>query len=758
MPLSMTRLSRLLATIDRDGDFCTSGTVEIFLPRIEVEGVGPVSFPLTAEQAGQLFSLAEQAPYGRGGETLVDTAVRNTRQIPPDRIRIEGRHWTETLDKIVLRAAEGLGVSGSVSADLYKLLIYDTGGFFLDHRDTEKVPGMFATLVIDLPSPYTGGNLVVRHKGKEARIDLHTTDPADVSFVAFYADCVHEVEPVTSGYRLTLVYNLRRPGTGNPPTPPDYSSETDAAEQLLKDWVRDKESPDCATPDKIIYPLAHAYTPAELSFESLKGADAALASVLIRAAEKAGCDLHLALLTLEESGSATYKGPYRSRWQYDDDDDDDDDDFDVDEVMDRTLSLSDWHHPEGKPFEIGKLPFDETELCPEDALEDLEEVEESFHEATGNEGASFERSYRSAALVLWPKDRKLAVINRAGLPIVLPYLEKLTSVWENSRSGRDSSLWKQADGLSGIMIDTWPVSERLSQWNTEVRLTPDMLAILSRLGNESRIGAFIERVMLPPVYGQKDNESLIGTSRVLSPSRFSGLMTDLVARNAESALTACADLLRRWVSLLGNAEQATALLSAAETFCGIMTGITPKFAGAQRSAFIVDLIESLDRIDPSLSIQSLKHILSTSGTYGLDEALIPAALALSESGKNERSPSFAILRDHCLDRLRARTGIPLEAPKNWKRSAKLSCNCSHCRNLGEFLDDPERTLWRFKAVETDRSHVEWSIQSSRCDLDRTTERKSRPYTLVCTKNSATYERLLKQRKKDLETIARLENS
>ena len=32
----------------------------------------------------------------------------------------------------------------AVAADCYMLLIYDTGSFFVGHRDTEKIPDMFA--------------------------------------------------------------------------------------------------------------------------------------------------------------------------------------------------------------------------------------------------------------------------------------------------------------------------------------------------------------------------------------------------------------------------------------------------------------------------------------------------------------------------------------------------------------------------------------------------------------------------------------
>ena len=40
------------------------------------------------------------------------------------------------------------------------MLLYKTGGHFKKHRDTEKEKGMFATLILQLPSKYSGGELV----------------------------------------------------------------------------------------------------------------------------------------------------------------------------------------------------------------------------------------------------------------------------------------------------------------------------------------------------------------------------------------------------------------------------------------------------------------------------------------------------------------------------------------------------------------------------------------------------------------------
>src|SRR6201987_1551164 len=183
----------------------------------------------------------------------------------------------------------------------------------------------------------------------------------------------------------------------------------------------------------------------ELSFSALKGADAGVASVLVKAAAEADCDLHLALVSIEESGSAEHTGYYgRGRWSRDEEDE-----FEVAEVLDRALILSEWRCPDGGEAGLGDFPFAEEELCPPDAFEDLTPDEQHFREATGNEGASFERSYRRAGLVLWPPGRRLASITQAGPRTTLPYLEGLTARWESGDAALKPALWREADELSG---------------------------------------------------------------------------------------------------------------------------------------------------------------------------------------------------------------------------------------------------------------------------------------------------------------------
>ena len=85
------------------------------------------------------------------------------------------------------------------------MLVYGKGQFFLPHQDSEKDDAMVGTLVVSLPSAHTGGELVIDHGGES---DTYRASKEELTFVAFYADCRHEVTPVRSGYRVTLTFNL----------------------------------------------------------------------------------------------------------------------------------------------------------------------------------------------------------------------------------------------------------------------------------------------------------------------------------------------------------------------------------------------------------------------------------------------------------------------------------------------------------------------------------------------------------------------
>ena len=774
MPPITTDLVRILNKVQRPGDFYTTGINELLAPSLTVDGVGSIALPLLPIQAEQLIAVAEQAPYGRGEETLVDTQVRRTWQIDAPQVHIEGRNWPRTLESIVAQAAEGLGVTQPVVAELYKLLVYDVGSFFVNHRDTEKAPGMFATLIIVLPSLYTGGELRVRHRDRDVQLDLRNSEPSEVSFAAFYADCVHEVLPITSGCRLTLVYNLLlRPGKGRLPEPPHYETEQVALAKLLQQWTADKASLDDNSPEKLIYPLHHAYTPAGIAFDALKGEDAAAASVLTAAAEQADCDLHLALVSIEESGSAEYVGDYyygsRRRGRYEEDEEDEEgEEFEIGEIFEHSATLSAWRLPNGDVSNLGVIPFKKNELCPSDAFDNLAPDEQHFHEAAGNEGASFERTYRRAGLVLWPRGRRLVVLNQAGLSATLPYLGGLTQRWIESGKKLKSPVWQEAHELTGYMLQTWPKQRGGGYyWQTDIEegMEAKMLVLLGQLRDTARIDTFLAELSATGQYSLNDNAPLVQAIRLLPPPRAAEQIENIIVGNAKTALNACGDLLVRCAAMAQkNTSCKVDFLPAARALISALPG-DPVRAPQRESwyrppamepSFVVDLLSALTQLDAGLADEAVDYILAWPQIYGLDAVLVPASLILSGRATIRDGAAVRRLRAASLAHLHARIAELLEPPRDWTRASTLACQCPHCTELSRFLADPDREKWAFKAAQAERSHVEDSIRRSRCDLDRVTEQKGRPYTLICTKNQASYKRRVQQRNKDLKDVAQLE--
>jgi hypothetical protein len=74
----------------------------------------------------------------------------------------------------------------------------------------------------------------------------------------------------------------------------------------------------------------------------------------------------------------------------------------------------------------------------------------------------------------------------------------------------------------------------------------------------------------------------------------------------------------------------------------------------------------------------------------------------------------------------------------------------------QVLADPGQKTWILRAVEHARRHVEETIRGSNADVDTKTDRKGRPYSLICTKNQASYERRAAQRRQDLQDLAHLD--
>ncbi len=778
------RLEHLLRSVDHPGDYCVGGRLYTPMPRVIVDGAGELSFPIPDAQIGALIAAAERAPYGKGTETLVDTAVRDCWQIDAARVRLAGHAWPDSFAKVMELAAAGLGLPAErLNAELYKLLIYRPGGFFAEHRDTEKVPGMVATLSLSLPTPGAGGELVVRHGGREEAFDLSAGEPSEMSFAAFYADCLHEVRPLAEGHRVTLVFNLFLGSSGEVPGAPDHSDLAAPVAECLARWRDEGDT------DKLVWVLDHEYSEGGLSFDTLKNADAAVARVLADAAARADCELHAAVLRIEELGAPLHE-VFAHGWEWGLDlewegDDDLGPEAEMEDVHDRWEALDGWVARDGSRPPFGEIPVYGLELLPQGALDEAEPDGRRLRGSTGNTGPTMEYIYRLAALVIWPGELTVDVVASGSIDHAVAWVEtQCVPVGHGGGAGSRE--------LLGTLTGLWPVGQ-------DTRGEQDraaMLRLLRSTGEGEIAGNFVDRVVMAN-YDGSENDALAAVLPVMGPGEAGDILPWFVEEHLPrrvsdvvqmlvAAFVECAEAR----SVSGEADAATAdawhevlhaSVAAALSGLGAALKTESEMRGGEgdnrslgtwlRSRARFGRASWDDWIDPG----AVCGLLLLAHRHGLDDEaaaaaevigdhpdvvtpdrMLPAALELMHrQGGLAATAGYGVLWRRAADFLLERSSsVPVE-PKDWTIAADISCDCDLCDRLRAFCEDPVAQVEHFK-VRTDlRWHLHQVIDQARLDMDHETLRQGSPHTLVCTKNRASHLRRLQEYAEDLRTMRKL---
>ena len=93
---SIARIGELLSRVGAPGTFSSRRTAAADDLHLEVKGLGRLRFPISRTQAQRLCRMARPARYGRREQTLLDTRVRDTWEIPKSRVKIDQRQWKRT--------------------------------------------------------------------------------------------------------------------------------------------------------------------------------------------------------------------------------------------------------------------------------------------------------------------------------------------------------------------------------------------------------------------------------------------------------------------------------------------------------------------------------------------------------------------------------------------------------------------------------------------------------------------------------------
>lgn len=172
--------------------------------------------------------------------------------------------------------------------ELFAIVFEGPGSFFKAHKDTPRGQNMFGSLVVVFPTHHEGGALYLRHKGEEWTFDSANVASAQtvpsIAYIAFYSDVEHEVSMVTSGYRVTLTYNLYFDDAASNPFNFVPKEDEVAIRTSLSSLLR---NPD-VLPDggylgfglSYMYPIGPRGNKLQNLLNCLKGGDAIIKSVL----------------------------------------------------------------------------------------------------------------------------------------------------------------------------------------------------------------------------------------------------------------------------------------------------------------------------------------------------------------------------------------------------------------------------------------------------------------------------------------------
>jgi predicted 2-oxoglutarate/Fe(II)-dependent dioxygenase YbiX len=715
----VNKLIELLEKIQNPGRFSVSGKLAATQPGIKVQGVGVISLPFIEFQANQLIEQCVQAPFGRGEETVVDTNVRNVWQLSSEQIEFTNPDWNASLQKGVQSIAKQLGLQGrEVKADLYKLLVYKEGSFFVPHRDTEKIPNMFATMVIHLPSQHEGGELIVSHGGESKSYSFADSHGFNPEFVAFYADCFHEIKPVTAGYRLCLIYNLAVTGQNQPPT---FSKQTDIANNVgdyLDQWSKNTKASN-GDDSFLAYLLEHSYTEENLSASNLKNGDFARASVLLNKASKNDCRAFLCLVSYYR---LSYGDCYNSGYGQEADEND----FEEYDVEEEKIYAHHFVSSDGVKISVNELSLDESQMLAKKSLLDgNEEVEIS--EATGNEGATKELWYHRAAVIIWPKRNDIEIAMKADTGYGSYYLDQYLKT-HNAVEYNDTILM-----LAHHLVD------RQTNYNSG-----NIVDNLVKIGDIDLLGKFICKQFKSSL-NLIEIHDLIVIMDQFGWKTFAEKMGVIISEHSNSYRAQ--EVIPFLISLFVNNKLS---IEGKQTVTQWFH-IAWKSQSLWKSTLKKDVLESLLQSVVLVGDQSvanevisclskrMTHIFLIK-TYG--PSLLKTWNVVKKTG-NFHITVMNMFTQDILGRIQKDHSNAPNAPENWYRSGRLNCNCEFCKQVNAFLPNPALEGLNFKkTLKRNLTHLEKEISNANIDLSIKIDRDPPKFKGYCYKTQESFEREL----------------
>jgi hypothetical protein len=759
----LDEVTAALGAIEAEGAFATElvcGSEDL---DIKVEGVGPIRFPISAATARKLCAVARAAPFGRRDETLHDVSVRDTWEIGRSRIKIDTRRWQRTLEPklAIIQKRLGLPEGGKLEAAFDKMLVYGPGQFFAPHQDSERADDMVGSLVVELPSKHEGGAFVVQHHREKKVFRGAAREPKDLSLLAFYADCHHEVKPVDAGYRITLTYHLLYRGAAEDRAPLRHSAVDRLAASVKAYFSTPVASPYATSarerPDRLIYLLDHEYTQKSLGWSRLKNADRLRVAALRQVAERLDCEVYLALADVHEIWSCDgddWGGEYGRRrssyWDDDPDEDRDAEDYELLDLIDSDVELRHWVGPDGQiaPAIPAQPAIDE--VCFTRASTEMDPFKSEHEGYMGNYGNTVDRWYHRAALVMWPRAKNFVLRAKVSPSWAVKELASRikAGATDDARARAKELLpfWSRSapqETRETFVLQLLKVSASLGDADLALGLLSPLGPHLLRPRTTPAFVALVERHGLS--WSQRVFSAWAEKARYNVPPWLSFLprLCEALWAGGEHGKALAAWLLTREVASFKQSHADALRLpeavreESANRYLGDLSALLETAAVIQAPALRDDLIAFLTAPETALPLMTAGALLQR-----CRDARTPAAV---------RALGLQALYRHVVGSLERALEAKPRSSDDWSIEPPPGCSCELCKQLSAFLRDRGRIQHAWPLAKERRRHIHEVIDRHRLPVTHTTVRRGRPQTLVLTKQKALFEReaALRARQKTL---------
>lgn len=763
-PARKNPLGDLIRDLSAPGTPAIQGVLDRRDLKIYLGGHDDLGLPIEGTDLERLLGKCVASQFGLRDQTILDPEVRHSHELVAPGFELRGTEFHEQLEALGPEIAHGLGFRGDLGFVLDKLVVYGPGQFFKPHRDSERDDTMIGTLVVVLPGEHRGGALLVRGPDGRQALELKGAGTRDtpLRWAALYGDCVHEVQPVQSGYRIALLFQILATKL------PESTAVGPAAPELsvaLRDYFKPEvvgDSPKFRLGPHfpiLVCALEHAYSQRSLQWAMMKGSDWTRTEQLRAAAAEQGLAVGLGQLEFRqvfEAESPESNGYGRGRYSRRGargNSAEDEDRYEIGGEICAEPSITRWSELAGHTLsDAQSLNLENDSVCWVFEPEDIAPDREHYEGYMGNYGNTLERWYARAALVIFPSDRRFEL-----LFAVAPKL-----AFDEIRTERNACRLAHAESCV-LAIANYYASR--GHTRIDVKLASRLLRTLLHLGEPGIALDLLRRLELR-------------TPSAKSSRRLAKVMVRWGPAWSQELWSAWSE--SRWntrhPSLASARALIRALLAVGGSDAGVIAGqITRYFADrltaesralerygesrapsyepkqwsvsthrdlvrawklcwlVQQAPVAHELLAVALQHGPTLPprdwSKSLRHML---GTPGLDDAARPQ---LHDALTTVNA------------KLKASHNRPPRTPGDWRMTITPACGGEDGRKFIAFLRSPERSM-TWPLAKSRRRTVESIIISGRLPLTYWTERTGSPHKLQLRKELGLFEMEAREREED----------